>query len=231
MQQLLGDELDKVFLIDQQKYQALVQAWEAESGRPRAPKALILIASGVNGGVIFQPWRMIAKHERSDIDWAMVADETIAEDSDETYKIYQEVDSVFKKHGQVSCKTANGSSFCIPYLESNALADDIALNRDESDVILYFFPSVPPEVNAHNRSYILSAFHRLYINNPQEWQKRTDALINKWREVFWLKNKYFHWGERLLKSVRSNALVYEAAEASRSAMQEPFRKLLYSTKY
>lgn len=99
-------------------------------------------------------------------------------------------------------------------------------DKDTSSILLYFYPSVPPEINHKNQQYLLEELRNIHKTQPDYWEKISLELISKWKKFHQLK--YKHFGK--VATPADYRLVSKITGISSEEMAQPFIDLIDSTK-
>jgi hypothetical protein len=97
-------------------------------------------------------------------------------------------------------------------------------------LLLYFYPSLPEEVNLRNTDLLLEALQQISHTHPQRWEELVQNLFTAWGQVHSIKEKHLVresiWQTQSAKVALAAKIVCKASRV----MGQPMLRLLESTR-
>lgn len=103
------------------------------------------------------------------------------------------------------------------------------LDETVEQLILYYHPSFPLDVNQRNLRILHDALKKIYTDNPSYWQIIVDELTRQWMIVHRIKDKHLT-NKKNWEDTKTHDFVSRVGQESSISMARPFIDLLESTK-
>ncbi|MBU1457709.1 hypothetical protein KJ845_03320 [Patescibacteria group bacterium] len=161
--------------------------------------SLVPIGSSVNGGNTLRS--LLGTLQNSDLDLALLYDGTppsltkrtqIQNFLGEQFEIAKANTSLpYRFHLCPVVSISYNHTENLPNTNA-ALKRLLKASKDNSDheILLYFYPSFPPEVNRDNLKHIFDALRLLNKISSSKWQSITDTILKRWRALYKIQDKH-----------------------------------------
>lgn len=192
--------INEDFSIDEEKRNVARRLREhlVAGGVERRGFAIVILGSAIHGGNMVRKLVMGKKNyfdPNSDIDLGILADEmdaSFANDITEKAMLFFRNEKRFKL-----CLYMNPSKLKSSNIGSVKDAIEILnqVNKIGSvtkfdPLLLFFEPSIPPEINQNNRSLILEALSIIYQKDKRKWSNICRSILSGWKEIHYIEYKH-----------------------------------------
>lgn len=207
--------------------------------------ALVLIGSGVHGGL--QLRKLFSTEGSSDFDWGVVSDRDFADikldDPNSLDHIVEFVKMGVKAYAAVkdrelhSCESMNGFEVHEQNILSvqDLLSSILKMKPHEyatlsTQLVFYFQPSFPAEINQRNQEFILNTLRILANADHRKWSTLVSSMVESWKGLHLVKRKHVGRSNYKINSDElENKKHADLKISSAEAMSQRFREMLDTT--
>jgi len=204
--------------------------------------SIILFGSSVHGGGMVR--KELGTQAEQDLDIAFIIDDKI-NGRFHQINVRNYIDEILQKNYKKELHPTN------IYTESLTSINDatkkliatttIEPERKEyakEEILIYLFPSFPSEVNEKNRALLLEALNKIYKDNPSQWSKIKNEVLEIWERYHKLEPKHligkntklFYKSQNQKEGQRGKILRENTSQISQFDMSVPMDKLIRGTK-